>query len=107
MYQLTLETNTYFYKYPPVLPSDDAIFQSLLACQNQLAVQGYEQYQISAYALADKQSRHNKNYWSFGDYLDIVAGAPGKITRILPNKIVQTQKPSAPSIISIPLKMID
>jgi len=48
---LTLETNTYFYKYLPVLPSDDAISQAQLAFQNQLAVQGYEQYQISAYVL--------------------------------------------------------
>ncbi|WP_221896139.1 radical SAM family heme chaperone HemW [Bathymodiolus japonicus methanotrophic gill symbiont] len=95
-YQLTLEPNTYFHKYPPVLPGDDAIFNQQLACQKLLAEHGYQQYEISAYAKKGKQCRHNLNYWSFGDYLGIGAGAHGKITRSLPNNIVRTSKPKQP-----------
>ncbi len=64
-YQLTLEPNTYFHKYPPALPGDDAIFNEQLACQKLLAEHGYQQYEISAYAQQGKQCRHNINYWSF------------------------------------------
>ncbi|MBE0469444.1 MAG: radical SAM family heme chaperone HemW [Methyloprofundus sp.] len=95
-YQLTLEPNTYFHKYPPVLPEDDAIFNSQLACQDLLAQHGYLQYEISAYAQADKPCRHNLNYWSFGDYLGIGAGAHGKITQNTPDQIVRTMKPKQP-----------
>jgi oxygen-independent coproporphyrinogen-3 oxidase len=95
-YQLTLEPNTYFHKYPPVLPEDDAIFNSQLACQELLAQHGYLQYEISAYAQADKQCSHNLNYWSFGDYLGIGAGAHGKITQNTPHNIVRTTKPKQP-----------
>ena len=95
-YQLTLEPNTYFHKYPPVLPSDESIFDAQLACQKLLAEQGYQQYEISAYAQADKQCQHNINYWSFGDYLGIGAGAHGKITLGLPGNIVRTMKPKKP-----------
>jgi len=95
-YQLTLEPNTYFHKYPPKLPDDDAIFASQLACQQLLADSGYQQYEISAYAQAGKQSRHNLNYWQFGDYLGIGAGAHGKISCQLPDKIVRTSKAKQP-----------
>jgi len=95
-YQLTLEPNTYFHKYPPVLPEDDAIFNSQLACQELLAQHGYLQYEISAYAQADRQCKHNLNYWSFGDYLGIGAGAHGKITQSAPHNIVRTTKPKQP-----------
>lgn len=95
-YQLTLEPNTYFHKYPPVLPEDDAIFNAQLACQEQLAKQGYQQYEISAYAQASQQCRHNINYWSFGDYLGIGAGAHGKISQSLPDNIVRTVKAKQP-----------
>jgi len=95
-YQLTLEPNTYFHKYPPVLPEDDTIFNSQLACQELLAQHGYLQYEISAYAQADRQCKHNLNYWSFGDYLGIGAGAHGKITQATPNHIVRTTKPKQP-----------
>ncbi len=95
-YQLTLEPNTYFHKYPPNLPDDDAIFASQLACQQLLADNGYQQYEISAYAQAGKQSRHNLNYWQFGDYLGIGAGAHGKISCQLPDKIVRTSKAKQP-----------
>ena len=95
-YQLTLEPNTYFHKYPPVLPSDEAIFNEQLFCQQLLAEHGYQQYEISAYAQQGKECRHNINYWSFGDYLGIGAGAHGKITQDLPGNIVRTIKPKQP-----------
>ena len=95
-YQLTLEPNTYFHKYPPALPSDEAIFKEQLACQQLLAEHGYQQYEISAYAQPGKQCRHNLNYWSFGDYLGVGAGAHGKITQSLPADIVRTVKPRQP-----------
>jgi oxygen-independent coproporphyrinogen-3 oxidase len=95
-YQLTLEPNTYFHKYPPQLPDDDAIFKAQLTCQKLLADNGYQQYEISAYAQKNQQSRHNLNYWSFGDYLGIGAGAHGKISLHLPHKIVRTSKAKQP-----------
>jgi len=95
-YQLTLEPNTYFYKFPPKLPEDDVIFAAQKRCQRLLADNGYQQYEVSAYAKLGKQSRHNRNYWQFGDYLGIGAGAHGKITRSLPNDILRTVKPRSP-----------
>jgi len=96
LYQLTLEPNTYFHKYPPILPGDEAIFTEQLACQQLLAEHGYQQYEISAYAKVGRQCKHNINYWSFGDYLGIGAGAHGKITQRLPDRIVRTMKAKQP-----------
>jgi oxygen-independent coproporphyrinogen-3 oxidase len=79
-YQLTLEPNTLFHKYPPALPGDDAIWQIQQACQARLEAQGYSQYEVSAYAREGFRCRHNLNYWRFGDYLGIGAGAHGKLT---------------------------
>ncbi len=79
-YQLTIEPNTVFYSAPPTLPDDDTldgIFEQGLAL---LAQAGYAQYEVSAFAKVGKQARHNLNYWTFGDYLAIGAGAHGKIT---------------------------
>jgi len=95
-YQLTLEPNTYFHKYPPTLPDEDSIFEAQLACQQLLAENGYQQYEISAYAQAGCQSQHNLNYWSFGDYLGIGAGAHGKISQHCPDKIWRTSKAKQP-----------
>jgi putative oxygen-independent coproporphyrinogen III oxidase len=95
-YQLTLEPNTYFHKFPPKLPSDESIFTAQKACQSLLAWHGYAQYEISAYARPGRQCRHNLNYWRFGDYLGIGAGAHGKISRALPGNIVRTFKPRGP-----------
>ncbi|MDD5271577.1 MAG: radical SAM family heme chaperone HemW [Methylovulum sp.] len=95
-YQLTLEPNTYFYKFPPALPDDEAIFMAQKAGQALLADSGFRQYEISAYGQAGRQCRHNLNYWRFGDYLGIGAGAHGKMTRALPEDIVRTQKPKSP-----------
>jgi putative oxygen-independent coproporphyrinogen III oxidase len=81
-YQLTLEPNTVFYSRPPAgLPDNDKSFDIQMAGQALLATLGYEQYEISAYARADEfRSQHNLNYWSFGDYLAVGAGAHGKIS---------------------------
>jgi len=80
-YQLTIEPNTVFYKHTPALPRDDTVWEMQLAGQAYLQAQGLQQYEISAYARTDKQCKHNRNYWEFGDYLGIGAGAHSKITR--------------------------
>ena len=79
-YQLTLEPNTLFYAQPPVLPDDDRIWEIQCRGQSLLAEHGYTQYEVSAYAQTGKFCRHNLNYWKFGDYIGIGAGAHGKIT---------------------------
>jgi oxygen-independent coproporphyrinogen-3 oxidase len=79
-YQLTLEPGTVFYHRPPPLPDSDAIWQMQLECQERLATRGYEHYEVSAYARAGRRSRHNLNYWQFGDYIGVGAGAHGKLT---------------------------
>lgn len=80
-YQLTLEPNTAFAANPPPLPDDDHAWAMQEACEAQLAAAGYGQYEISAYAQAGRRCVHNLNYWRFGDYLGIGAGAHGKLTR--------------------------
>jgi len=97
-YQLTLEPNTYFYKFPPQLPEDEAIYTMQKACQALLAEHGYVQYEISAYAKAGFQCQHNRNYWQFGDYLGIGAGAHGKISQALPSEILRTTKAKHPDL---------
>jgi putative oxygen-independent coproporphyrinogen III oxidase len=78
-YQLTLEKNTIFYKHPPTLPVDDQIWKMQTECQNKISEQ-LSQYEVSAYAAEQQQSKHNVNYWQFGDYIGIGAGAHGKLT---------------------------
>ena len=80
-YQLTLEPNTYFHKFPPQLPNDELIFDTQKRGQQLLADHGYQQYEVSAYSQSGLQCKHNVNYWQFGDYLGIGAGAHGKITQ--------------------------
>ncbi len=79
-YQLTLEPNTRFYRSPPILPDDETIDVIQDRAQEELARHGYPHYEVSAYARADRRCRHNLNYWAFGDYLGIGAGAHGKLT---------------------------
>jgi len=79
-YQLTLEPNTAFAANPPPLPDDDNAWAMQEACEARLAQAGYGQYEISAYARPGRRCRHNLNYWEFGDYLGIGAGAHGKLT---------------------------
>lgn len=79
-YQLNIETNTYFYSHRPSLPSEDEIWEMQSAGKKLLEAAGYIQYEISAYARDRHYSRHNLNYWTFGDYLGLGAGAHGKLT---------------------------
>jgi oxygen-independent coproporphyrinogen-3 oxidase len=79
-YHLTLEPNTLFHRYPPALPDDDASSEMQQSIEAMLAESGYQHYETSAFAQAKKQSRHNLNYWQFGDYLGIGAGAHSKIS---------------------------
>ncbi len=80
-YQLTLEPNTVFFARPPGdIPDEDAAWDIQEHCQAQLEQAGYAQYEVSAYARAGRQCQHNLNYWRYGDYLGIGAGAHGKLT---------------------------
>jgi putative oxygen-independent coproporphyrinogen III oxidase len=79
-YQLTLEPNTAFAANPPPLPDDDHAWTMQEACEARLAAAGYGQYEISAYAQPGRRCVHNLNYWQFGDYLGIGAGAHGKLS---------------------------
>jgi oxygen-independent coproporphyrinogen-3 oxidase len=94
-YQLTLEPNTVFYARPPEnMPDDDLAYEIQDRGQALLAAEGYTQYEISAYARDGKRCKHNLNYWLFGDYLAVGAGAHGKITTT--NGIFRYQKPANP-----------
>lgn len=79
-YQLTLEPNTRFYARPPRLPDNDRLWDMQEQGHSQLAAHGYTQYEVSAFAQPGRRCRHNLNYWRFGDYIGIGAGAHGKIT---------------------------
>jgi oxygen-independent coproporphyrinogen-3 oxidase len=79
-YQLTLEPNTLFAAKPPPLPDEDSAWDMQEACQARLAAAGYAQYEVSAYARDGHRCDHNLNYWAFGDYLGIGAGAHGKLS---------------------------
>ncbi|PKM29511.1 MAG: YggW family oxidoreductase [Gammaproteobacteria bacterium HGW-Gammaproteobacteria-11] len=79
-YQLTLEPNTVFYNKPPILPIEDTLWAIQEAGQARLAEVGLSQYEVSAYAQANRQARHNLNYWQYGDFLGIGAGAHGKLS---------------------------
>jgi oxygen-independent coproporphyrinogen-3 oxidase len=79
-YHLTLEPNTLFYRNPPPLPDDDASGEMQQRIEELLAAHGYEHYETSAFAQPKKRARHNLNYWQFGDYLGIGAGAHSKLS---------------------------
>ncbi|WP_405225095.1 radical SAM family heme chaperone HemW [Lentisalinibacter sediminis] len=79
-YQLTLEPNTRFYRSPPPLPDADSAWDMQERCHEALEAAGYRRYEVSAFARAGRECRHNLNYWEFGDYLAAGAGAHGKIT---------------------------
>ena len=95
-YQLTLEPNTLFAVKPPALPDEDSAWDMQETCQLRLADAGYEQYEVSAYARDRLRSRHNLNYWRFGDYLGIGAGAHGKLSDPVDARIVRTTKYKVP-----------
>ena len=79
-YQLTLEPQTFFHKFPPVLPEEDVLNDIQQAGKNYLLAQGLRDYEVSAFAKPNKQCQHNLNYWQFGDYLGLGAGAHSKLT---------------------------
>ena len=95
-YQLTLEPNTVFYAKPPLLPEDDAIWEMQERGQQLLEDRGYAQYEISAYARHGQQCAHNLNYWQFGDYLGIGAGAHSKLTDVTAGKVLRTARHRLP-----------
>ncbi len=93
-YQLTIEPNTVFYRQPPVLPLDDALENIIDAGMEQLISAGFRQYEVSAFSQPGERSAHNLNYWQFGDYLGIGAGAHGKLTRN--GNVIRTNKTRVP-----------
>jgi putative oxygen-independent coproporphyrinogen III oxidase len=95
-YQLTLEPGTVFAAQPPPLPDEDLAAQMLTECAALLAGAGYLQYEVSGYARRGRQCRHNLNYWMFGDYLGVGAGAHGKLTCALRGVIERTTQPREP-----------
>jgi oxygen-independent coproporphyrinogen-3 oxidase len=95
-YQLTLEPNTVFAANPPPLPDDDHAWAMQEACEARLATAGYGQYEISAYALPGRRCAHNLNYWQFGDYLGIGAGAHGKLSDAAGGRIHRRWKARSP-----------
>ncbi|MCK4709100.1 MAG: radical SAM family heme chaperone HemW, partial [Gammaproteobacteria bacterium] len=99
LYQLSIEPNTLFHSQPPDrLPDDDISWDMQLQAQQALKVAGYRQYEISAYARNDKQSRHNLNYWNFGDYLGLGAGAHGKITLPAEGRVIRRTRTRHPEV---------
>jgi putative oxygen-independent coproporphyrinogen III oxidase len=87
VYQLTIEPNTYFAKFPPRVPDDDLAYAMLDRITEMTAVAGLDRYEVSAYAKAGHRSWHNVNYWQFGDYLGIGAGAHGKLS--FPHRVIR------------------
>ena len=96
-YQLTIEPNTVFYSKPPELPEDDTLWAIQEQGWELLAKAGFHQYEISAYARDERQARHNLNYWQFGDYIGIGAGAHGKITDLESGEIYRNWKTRMPT----------
>ncbi|PWB56085.1 MAG: oxygen-independent coproporphyrinogen III oxidase-like protein [Nitrosomonadales bacterium] len=93
-YHLTIEPNTWFYHHPPEVPDDDLSASMQEEIESLLAAHGYQHYETSAFSLAQHQCRHNLNYWLFGDYLGIGAGAHSKLS--LPDRIVRQARQRQP-----------
>ena len=94
-YQLTVEPNTVFWNQPPELPEDDILWDIQEAGQALMAANGFQQYEVSAYAQPGRAARHNLNYWRFGDFIGIGAGAHGKLT-FADGRILRTGRPACP-----------
>lgn len=94
LYHLTLEPNTLFASFPPPLPDEDTTFEMQEILHQLLHQDDYDRYEISAFAKKNQRCQHNLNYWKFGDYLGIGAGAHGKIS--FPDKIIRTIKERHP-----------
>jgi putative oxygen-independent coproporphyrinogen III oxidase len=95
-YELTIEPNTWFHRHPPLRPDDDALREMQTAGRSLLSDSGYDRYEVSAYAQQGRQCRHNLNYWQFGDYLGIGAGAHAKISNAATQTITRTAKVKHP-----------
>ncbi|MGO9852524.1 MAG: radical SAM family heme chaperone HemW [Steroidobacteraceae bacterium] len=95
-YQLTLEPGTVFAAQPPPLPDEDQAAAMLEECGAQLAAAGFARYEVSAYARPGRQCRHNLNYWRFGDYLGVGAGAHGKLSFAARGEVLRTVQPREP-----------
>lgn len=95
LYQLTLEPGTPFYRRPPSLPDEDACWNMEEAAAARLEAAGYRRYEVSAWARPGRECRHNLNYWAFGDYLGVGAGAHGKVT-LADGRIVRRQRRRRP-----------
>ena len=95
VYQLTLEPGTPFFRRPPRLPDDEACWEMESAATVQLEAAGYRRYEVSAWAQPGRECRHNLNYWSFGDYLGLGAGAHGKLT-LADGEIMRRQRRRRP-----------
>ena len=95
LYHLTLEPNTVFAKFPPVVPDDDASAAMQQMISEFTAAAGYEHYEVSAFAKAGRRAKHNLNYWEFGDYLGIGAGAHSKLS--FPHRIVRQARYKQPA----------
>ena len=93
-YQLTLEPNTVFYRFPPRLPSEEDSWQIQQQGMEKLNNAGFQRYEVSAFCKPDAQCVHNTNYWQYGDYLGMGAGAHSKLT--LGEKITRQQRPRQP-----------
>jgi oxygen-independent coproporphyrinogen-3 oxidase len=95
LYHLTMEPNTVFAKYPPSVPDDDASAAMQDMLTELTAAAGYRHYEVSAFAQAGRQARHNQNYWEFGDYLGIGAGAHSKLS--FPHRVVRQARYKQPA----------
>jgi putative oxygen-independent coproporphyrinogen III oxidase len=91
-YELTIEPNTWFHRHPPQRPDDNTLWEMQQAGRTLLEAAGFERYEVSAYARDKQQCRHNINYWQFGDYLGIGAGAHAKITDAATQTIYRTSR---------------
>jgi putative oxygen-independent coproporphyrinogen III oxidase len=94
-YQLTIEPNTVFWRKPPALPEHDIAADMQLAAEERLDAAGYEHYETSAFARPGRRCRHNLNYWKFGDYLGIGAGAHGKLS--FPDRVTRHARAKQPN----------
>ncbi|EKF74363.1 coproporphyrinogen oxidase [Alcanivorax hongdengensis A-11-3] len=95
-YELTIEPNTVFYRSPPTQPDSDTMADTESAGFALLADHGYHRYEISAFAQPGRECRHNLNYWQYGDYLAIGAGAHGKLTNVTDDTVHRYQKTRLP-----------
>jgi len=94
-YQLTIEPNTAFFSKPPALPAHDACADMQVTIEQVLNERGFEHYETSAFARPGQRCRHNLNYWEFGDYLGIGAGAHGKVS--FPDRVTRHERPKPPA----------